>query len=90
MPNFIKATDCRGEYLLAMMRYYDLISVDTLLSTAGASSSFVSYGDLYESLIDHVLLPAERIDIVAYCKISDDHVLNVSRHRPIICGLILL
>ena len=46
MPNYIKATDCCGEYLLAMMRYYDLISMDTLLSTAGASSSFVSYGDL--------------------------------------------
>ena len=38
-------------------------------------------------MIDHVLLPAERIDTVAYCKIPDDHVLNVSRHRPIICGL---
>ena len=24
---------------------------------------------------------------VAYCKIPDDHVLNVSRYRPIICGL---
>ncbi|MCG7879141.1 MAG: reverse transcriptase domain-containing protein [Candidatus Thiodiazotropha endolucinida] len=84
---FIKATDSRGEYLLEMMNYFNLVSVNSLPITVGATASFVSYGGQYESLIDHILLPVERIDTVAYCKILDDHVLNVSRHRPIICNV---
>ena len=84
---FIKATDYRGEYLLGMMRYFDLVSINTLPIASGAQASFVSYGDLYESLIDHILIPSQRIDTVAYCKIQDDDVLNVSRHRPVICSL---
>ena len=39
------------------------------------------------SLIGHVLLPVERLDTVISCKILDDHVLNVSRHRPIVCSI---
>ena len=84
---FIKATDYRGEYLMEMMSYFNLISVNTLSPTSSASASFVSYGGLYESLIDHILLPAERLDTVTYCTIQDDDVLNVSRHRPVICCL---
>ena len=84
---FIKATDCCGEYLLQMMNHFNYVSVSTPPFATGATSSFVCYGGLYESLIDHVLLPAERIDTVAYCKMADDHVLNVSWHRPIICSI---
>ena len=40
-----------------------------------------------ESLIDHILLPTQRLDTVAYCTIQDHDVLNVSRHRPVICCL---
>ena len=82
---FIKATDYRGEYLLGMMNYFNLTSVNTQSLTTGASASFVSYGGLYESLIDHILLHIQRIDTVAYCTIQDDDVMNVSRHRPVIC-----
>ena len=84
---FIKATDYRGEYLLGMMNYFNLTSVNTQPLTSGASASFVSYGGLYESLIDHILLPTQRLDTVVYCTIQDDDVLNVSRHRPVICCL---
>ena len=84
---FIKATDYRGEYLLGMMNYFNLTSVNTQPLTSGASASFVSYGGLYESLIDHILLPTQRLDTVAYCTIQDDDVLNVLRHRPVICCL---
>ena len=84
---FIKATDYRGEYLLGMMNYFNLTSVNTQPLTSGASASFVSYGGLYESLIDHILLPTQRLDTVTYCTIQDDDVLNVSRHRPVICCL---
>ena len=84
---FIKATDYRGEYLHGMMNYFTLTYVNTLPLTSGASTSFVSYGGLYESLIDHILFPTQRLDTVAYCTIQDDDVLNVSRHRPVICCL---
>ena len=84
---FIKATDYRGEYLLGMMNTFNLTSVNTQPLTSGASASFVSYGCLYESLIDHILLPTQRLDTVAYCTIQDDDVLNVSRHRPVVCCL---
>ena len=70
-----------------MIRYFDLVSINTLLIASGAQASFVSYGDLYESLIDHIIIPSQRIDTVSYCKIQDDDVLNVSRHRPVICSL---
>ena len=40
---FIKATDYRGEYLLGMMNYFNLTSVNTQPLTSGASASFVSY-----------------------------------------------
>ena len=36
---FIKATDCRGEYLLEMMNYFNLIAVNTLTLTTGPSAS---------------------------------------------------
>ena len=82
---FIKATYYRGEYLLGMMNDSNLTSVNTQPLTSGGSASFVSYGGLYESLIDHILLPTQRLDTVAYCTIQDDDVLNVSRHRSVIC-----
>ena len=51
-----------------MMHYFNLISVNTMPLTTGALASFESYGGLYESLIDHILLPIERSDTVAYCE----------------------
>ena len=81
---FIKSTDDRGKCLLDLMNYYNLVSLNTLSLCSGATSSFVSYDNIYESLIDHVLLPLERLDTVSSGEILDDHVLNTSRHRPII------
>ena len=59
---FMKATDYRGEYLLGMMNYFNLTSVNMQPLSSGASTSFVSYGGLYESLIDHILLPTQRLE----------------------------
>ena len=84
---FIKSTDDRGKCLLDLMNYYNLVSLNTLSLCSGATSSFVSYDNIYESLIDHVLLPLERLDTVSSCEILDDHVLNTSRHRPIVCRI---
>ena len=39
---FIKDTDVRGKYLLDMMKYHNLASVNTLPICTGATASFVS------------------------------------------------
>ncbi|MCG7876973.1 MAG: reverse transcriptase domain-containing protein, partial [Candidatus Thiodiazotropha endolucinida] len=82
---FIKNTDVRGRCLLNLMHTHNMVAINTLPTCTGADSSFISYGDLYESLIDHFFLPVERIDTVLSCEIMDDNVLNVSRHLPIVC-----
>ena len=84
---YIKPTDDRGAYLLDLMNYHNLVSLNTLPLCSGVAASFVSYDGKYESLIDHILFPVERLDTVMSCKLLDDHVLNVSRHRPVICRI---
>ena len=66
------------------MNYHNLVSLNTLPLCSGAAASFVSYDRNYEYLIDHILFPVERLDTVMSCKLLDDHVLNVSRNRPVI------
>ena len=72
---------------LDFLRDTNLISLTTLESCAGASSSFVSYDNSTESLIDHILFPVEKLLYVNQCEICDDDCLNVSRHRPIACQI---
>lgn len=48
---FLKPTDDRGKYFQDIMNYHNLIAVNTLSLCKGAASSFVSYGNCYESLI---------------------------------------
>ena len=82
---YIKPTDARGIYFQDMVSYHNLVAVNTSPFCTGATASFVSYGDIYESLIDHILIPDVKLDTVISCEITDDHVLNVSRHRPVVC-----
>ena len=51
---YIKLTDARGIYFQDMASYHNLVAVNTLPFCTGATASFVSYGDIYESLIDHI------------------------------------
>ena len=70
-----------------MLDYHNLMSVNSQPDCLGAFSTVVSYGDFYESLIDHILVPDTCLDTISYCEILDDDVLNVSRHRPIVCEI---
>ena len=83
----IKPTDDRGAYLLDLMNYHNLASLNTMPLCSGAAASFFSNDGKYESLIDHILFPVERLDTVMSCKLLDDHVLNVSRHRAVMCRI---
>ena len=62
MNAHVKATDCRAKYLLEMMHYFNRISIyiNIMLLTIGALAMFISYGSLYESLNEHILLSKER------------------------------
>ncbi len=40
---------------------------------------------MHRSLIDHIVMTNDRADTATKCEIMDDSVLNVSRHRPIVC-----
>ena len=62
----------------------NLLSVNTLPLCTGASTTFVSYSGEYTSLIDHILIRMEKVDLVLTCKVPDDDALNVSSHRPIL------
>ena len=84
---YIKSPDERGKCMQRMLHYHNLVSVNSLPNCYGATSTFVSYGDFYESLIDHILVQDTSLDTVSFCEIVDDDVLNVSRHRPIICEM---
>ena len=70
-----------------MVSYHNLVAVNTPPFCTGATASFVSYGDIYESLIDHILIPDVKLGTVISCEITDDHVLNVSRHLPVVCDI---
>ncbi len=63
----------------------NLISANTLELCTGARSSYVSYNGEQESVIDHIILPMDKMDTILSCEIADDNALNVSNHRPVVC-----
>ena len=69
------------------MQDNSIVSVNMLDITSGAKSSYVSYDGKYESLLDHIIIPSDKLDLVENCEISEDDCLNVSRHRPVVCQL---
>lgn len=85
--NFIKRHDRRSILFSNFLRNNNLVSANTLQLCTGASCSFVSYSREYASLIDHIILPIEKQDLILQCEILDDDALNVSAHRPIFCSV---
>ena len=88
LPNPIQCNPTgRKMRFLNLLRDTNMISLTTLEMCSGASSSFVTYDNSTESLIDHILFPAEKLLYINECEICDDDCLNVSRHRPIYCQI---
>ena len=85
--SFIKPNDTRSHEMLRLLSNNQLVAVDTLPICTGSQSSFVSYDGKAESLIDHILVPVECIDLIMSCHIIDDECINVSTHRPIVATL---
>ncbi|MES9879758.1 MAG: reverse transcriptase family protein [Sedimenticola sp.] len=83
--HFSKPIDVRGKRVSEFLDTNNLVSVNTLELCTGSRSSFVAPGGTGESLIDHIIMPVERIDTLVSCHIMDDTALNVSNHRPVLC-----
>jgi exonuclease III len=77
----------RSALLLALLRKYNLQTINTLKSCRGARYSNIPYNSNRETLIDYVVLPDSYVQYVKDIHIVDDNALNVSTHRPIICTL---
>ena len=85
----VTGTDSRSRYFQAMLWENNISALNASESCMGAKSTFVTYDGRFESLIDYVLIPVEQVNYVTHCEILDDAALNVSRHRPIFCTLLL-
>ena len=81
---FLKGHDRRSNLLQQFLSGNNFLSVNTLPLCTGATSTFVSYSGEYTSMIDHILIQIEKIDLVSTCNVLDDDALNVSTHRPIV------
>ena len=83
--NFVKPHDRRSTLFSNFLVTHNLIPVNTLDMCTGADSTFVSYSGEDTSMIDHILVPSEDVDLISECRILDDDALNVSNHRPVFC-----
>ena len=77
----------RSLYFNTLLRENNLVSINTLELCRGADLTFVTYDGRHESLIDHIIIPIEKLTYVSCCEIIEDEALNVSRHRPVHCVL---
>ena len=82
---FVKPHDRRSNLFMQFLASNNLISINTLRICTGALSTFVSYTGEQLSMIDHILIPVEKVDLISICEILDDDALNVSTHRPVYC-----
>lgn len=86
--SFVKPMDTRGLYLNNLLCNANLVPVNTMNFCSGADATFVTYDGMFRSMIDHILVGCEQVDMVTFCSIVDDeNALTVSRHRPIVCQL---
>ena len=65
----------RTRILAEFLSRNNLVSVNTLDFCTGARSSFVSYDNMSETLIDHILFPIENVQLLSSCEICDDDAL---------------
>lgn len=84
---FHKAIDGRCRTLQSFLNDHNYLATNTLDLCTGARSTFVSYDGVSESLIDHFIIPVEKVDLINECSILEDDILNMSRHRPIFCSV---
>lgn len=76
--------DSRSKALYEMASMLHLNSLPTLSGCIGPSYTFCPYDGGPQSLIDHILIRVNSLDIVNHYEVLDDCALNVSDHLPVI------
>ena len=84
LPNCLHTQNTRSRHMIDFLNSNNFVSLNTMDFCVGAPSTFVSYDNTCESLIDHILFPIEQLQCVLACEICDEEALNVSRHRPVV------
>lgn len=88
MPShYLRNVNNRSHCIMNFLARNNMVSLNTMNFCTGAKSTFVSYDNKSESLIDHILFPVEQVHYIQACEICVDDVLNVSRHRPLRCRI---
>ena len=64
LSNSSRIQNNRNRYMIDFLASNNFVSVNTMEFCTGASSTFVSYDNTSESLIDHILLPIEQLHCV--------------------------
>ena len=85
----ISSRHSRENILYNFLSDVNYVAANTLPCCRGATCSYVSYDNSSKTLIDCICLPVEMSDLISHTEIVDAHCLNGSRHRPVVCGLLI-
>ena len=80
---FVKSHDRRNVLFSHFLATDNLVPENT--SVYWCLVNFCSYSGEHKSMIDHILVPSEKVDLLSECRVLDDDALNVSNHRPVYC-----
>ena len=79
----------RGRVLEQFLDERRLMSVSSQMDTIGPDYSYVGHSGEQTSLIDHVVISEDKLDLVKETGILKDHYLNCSDHLPIFLNISL-
>lgn len=86
--NTVKSNE-RGKLIEQFLDERRLQSVSSQNNTAGPDYTYVALGGEQTSLIDHVVISEDKLDLVGESGIIKDHYLNCSDHLPIFVNISL-
>lgn len=72
----VSSQNGRDLCILKFLADTNFVAIDTLSFCTGANYSFVSYDGKYETLIDHICIPVEKLYCATSCTILYDHCLK--------------
>ena len=85
-PRYKFTSDRRTELFASFLRRADMVSANVQSLCSGPVHTFYpTTGN--STTIDHILIQNDISDLINFCKVLDDHALNTSEHRPVICSV---
>lgn len=80
-------TNNRSNRLLNALHIMQLVAVTTTSLRSGDTVSYTPFNGTGGTLIDHLIVPRTKFDMVIKCEVSNECASNTSNHRPIIFAL---